>query len=246
MRPSHAETARTLLHGRLPAILRIAGRGNAMSVVHATDCAGQPLLLVHDDSELASEIAAISSLRRVTAMITVGDVPPLPSSPNLGRARVGGRLLPVGPASRREAVLEFADANPVADLLDVGRGATMYRMDVEGALLDVDNARHDIDVDDYISAWPDPLHGEEKDLLLDLACHHAQEIGAYLSDRLDPAPAATAAMPVRLDRYGFTVDTARWSLEPPRSRWARIDFPRPVTDRHDLARLLHPALFHDR
>ena len=41
---------------------------------------------------------------------------------------------------------------------------------------------------------------------------------------------------VRLDRYGFMVRLG--------NRLARLSFPRPVTDRHDLAHLLHPVLCH--
>jgi hypothetical protein len=39
-----------------------------------------------------------------------------------------------------------------------------------------------------------------------------------------------------MDRYGFMV-----RLD---GKLARLSFPRPVSDRHDLARLLHPVLCH--
>jgi hypothetical protein len=41
---------------------------------------------------------------------------------------------------------------------------------------------------------------------------------------------------VRIDRYGFMVRLG--------DRLARLAFPRAVTDRHDLADLLHPVLCH--
>ena len=49
---------------------------------------------------------------------------------------------------------------------------------------------------------------------------------------------------VRLDRYGFTLDVGRPEADTSRSRWVRLSFPRPLRDRHELAHLLHPVLFH--
>jgi hypothetical protein len=95
----------------------------------------------------------------------------------------------------------------------------------------------DVDPDDYASASPDPLRSIEFDLLTDLADHHVEEMAAYVRRRLGQA-ARPGDEPrvVRLDRYGFLVRLGE--------RLARLAFPRPVTDRHDLAHLLHPVLCH--
>jgi hypothetical protein len=92
-------------------------------------------------------------------------------------------------------------------------------------------------VDEYAEATPDPLSRIEFDLIADLADHHMAEMSAYVRKHLGPA-AQPVAEPrvVRMDRYGFMV-----RLD---DRLARMAFPRPVTDRHDLAHLLHPVLCH--
>ena len=241
MGPTFAETARTLLSGRIPGVLRIAGRRERLDVVHATDCTGRPLLLVADDSETA-RVLADPSARDWPGVLTVDDVPPLDSSPDRGRAHAAGRVRRLDESELREAVLEFADANPVADLLDVGATTAIHRIEVDQVWLEVDGTLHEVDGDDYIVASPDPLHEEEKDLLLDLAGHHAAEIGGYLARCLEGAGVVVTRcpLPVRLDRHGFVVDPA--AVSPP--RWIRLDFPRPVRDRQELADLLHHVLFH--
>jgi hypothetical protein len=62
-------------------------------------------------------------------------------------------------------------------------------------------------------------------------------MSAYVRRRLGSAfQPRTEPRVVRMDRYGFLV-----RLD---DRLARLAFPRPVTDRHDLAHLLHPVLCH--
>jgi hypothetical protein len=95
----------------------------------------------------------------------------------------------------------------------------------------------DVDPDEYAAASPDPLRTIEFDLIADLADHHLPEMTGYLRRQLGPAadPAADPEV-VRIDRYGLLVRTG--------GRLARLGFPRAVTDRHDLAHLLHPILCH--
>jgi hypothetical protein len=119
----------------------------------------------------------------------------------------------------------------------VGDTQVLHRMQVAEVRYERDNALFDVDPDEYAEASPDPLRPIEFDLLADLDGHHVAEIGDYLRRRLGPAARRDdAPRVVRLDRYGFLVRLG--------DRLARLAFPRAVTDRHDLARLLHPVLCH--
>lgn len=249
MHPSPAELARTLTHGRLPGVIRVAHRPAAVPVHHATDPSGRPLVLVRDDSDLG-RLAAEGP----TGTLTVRDRPPLPDSPRWGRVLLAGRLRRLVPDAAAEQALMFAEANPVGDLLDVGFGSSLY-------VIDVGRIRHfgrsgaaDIDPDAYAAAGPDPLHEHERDLLLDLNDHHVPQITSYFRELLDAAgrPYGPRLRAARLDRYGFLVnldheDAGTRTQSPPHGRlgprFARLSFGRPVRCRHELARKLGPVLF---
>jgi hypothetical protein len=230
MKPSPAEIARTLARGRLPGSLQPAGRTEPVAVDHAIDRTGRPLILVRDGDRLDPG---------GPATLSVADVPPLPGAPSLGRVRVDGRLHRLTAAEALAAVHAFAESNPVADLLDVGRGASLCQIDVTRVRLDRGPTTVDIDPIAFAAAEPDPLHELEPDLLADLADHHGPQIESYFRCLLAVTgrPARTPPRPVRLDRYGFLVDIG----EP--DRCVRLSFHRPVHCRHDLALLLRPVLF---
>jgi hypothetical protein len=241
MAPSHAEVARTLLQGQIPAKLRLAGQAVWRPVVHATDCCGHVLMLVDDDSELA---VALHSHDRAwaPAAVCAWDVPPLAGAPLRGRAGIAGRIVELGGVALRWALADFARVKPLPGLLDVGRGARLYRVEAELVRYGVGGHTYDIGVEDYLGQDPDPLQHAEKDVLLDLRGRHAQRVAAFLSRRLEvPGDSRHGPpLPVRLDRHGFTVEIT----DPPR-RWCRLDFPRPISGPTALADLLRPILAHD-
>lgn len=237
MAPSHAELARTLARGRLPATLRAGDLRGRMH--HATDRTGRPLVLLRDGDALRR---ALPGTIAVPAELSVTDVPPLPGAPSLGQVRISGPLRRLEPAGARAAADEFAQANPVPDLLDLGQGAGMYAMDVAAVVLEHRGTAHTIDLASYAEAEPDPLHELERDLLADLADHHGPRVESYFRFLLAVAGVPCCEQPprpVRLDRYGFVVDLGSRG-------WARLNFDRPVYCRHELAQLLHPVLFHRR
>jgi hypothetical protein len=242
MRPSRAEVARTLARGRLPGLLQLDGLPEPAPVRHATDPTGRPLLLVRDDDDLD---AALLACDRPAVRLSVQDVPPVERAPSLGRVRIDGRArrLPAGEAAA--AVQDFAEGNPIADLFDVGRGTSMWLVNVDRVRLDNPLTTVDIEPAWYAAASPDPLHELERDLLADLADHHAPQIDSYFRCllALTGNPCRTAPRAVRLDRYGFIVDIGGPDSEPAPEHWVRLSFPRPVHCRHDLAHLLHPVLF---
>lgn len=257
MRPSPAEVARTITHGRLRGSLRIGTTAKLTNVCHASDTAGRPLTLVRDGDPLSHAFPRAGDEPGPKAELYVRDLAPVNGAPALGAVRISGRLRRLGRAEAAAAVLEFADANPITDLLDVGRQAAICRLEVEdvrlepSAWLATDPAfqpAQRIDLTAYQGARPDPLHAIERDLLLDLSDHHTKQIESYLRCALSALGVPCHATPqaVRIDRYGFTADSGPAPDGSSDQRWTRVDFVRPVRDHHDLAHLLHPLLFHSQ
>jgi len=265
MRPSAAETARTLARGRLPGLVRIGDASPGASsggpfgdlpvagIQHATDRLGRPLLLAPAGEELATRLARAEGPVRLS--LSVDDVPPRPGAPSLGRVRIVGDLRPVPPAETREAVLEYAGSSADPDLFDVGADpgdrVAIHRLEPSRVTLsrassERGGATEIIDPAAYAAAEPDPLHECERDLLHDLADHHRTQLEDYLRRLLDDPRAFAHGPPqaMRLDRYGIVLDLnpGPASERGERRRWMRLEFARPVAGQHDLAHLLHPIL----
>ncbi|WP_157987604.1 DUF2470 domain-containing protein [Jiangella endophytica] len=237
--PSPAERARTLLRGRLPGLLFLDDVAVPLPVRHGTDHVGQPLLLVPAAGGLREALRSRGPVGP-GGVLRVDDVPPTADAPSLGQARASGRLHPVADDAGLAAALEFAEANPLPSLLGVGTEAVLYRLHLTGVHLVTEQGGGPLNPAEYAAAEPDPLHEAERDLLLDLADHHRDELEPWFRAALASAGIdADHPRAVRLDRYGFTADTGR-----PRRRWVRLDFTQPLDTVEQLAELLHPVLFH--
>jgi Domain of unknown function (DUF2470) len=237
MQPTHAEVARTLAAGHLPARAHIAGRRGPFPLRHVTDAHGRVLLLSPRDGVLAGARRTTEDADETPLVLDIADVPPIAGAPSRGRVWVAGwATLLMGDEARRGA-LDYADMDGDGDLLDVGDTLVLHRMHVAELRYEHDGALFDVDPDKYAQASPDPLRTIEFDLIADLTEHHAAEITAYVRRGLGPlAHPPEAPEVVRLDRYGLLVRIG--------NRLARVAFPRAVKDRHDLAHLLHPVLCH--
>jgi hypothetical protein len=237
MQPTHAEVARTLAAGHLPASAHIACRQGPFPVRHVADSQGRLLLLSPRAGVLAAALRPLEGNDDTALVLDISDVPPVAGAPSLGRIWVAGwaRLLTGDEA--RAAALDYAETDPASDLLDVGDSQVLHRMDVAEIRYERDGALVDVDPDEYAEAGPDPLRAIEFDLIADLADHHVPQMTDYVRRQLGPAadPSVNPEV-VRLDRYGFLVRIG--------DRLARLAFPRAVKDRHDLAHLLHPVLCH--
>jgi hypothetical protein len=131
----------------------VAGWPQPIPVRHATDCVGRPMVLARVGSDIARALGAVDARSRVAAMLSVEDHEPS----SLGRVKVGGWVHRLDADEVGPARLEFAEANPVADLLDVGAGVTMYAVEVDRVELQRNAMTVDIDVDAFIAADPNPL-----------------------------------------------------------------------------------------
>ena len=238
MQPTHAEVARTLAAGHLPATAHIACRQGPYPVRHVADGQGRLLLLSPKKGALTAALRPTTKGIDDTALVLdIADVPPVAGAPSLGRVWVAGWAIALDGEQARQAALDYADTDPAADLLDIGDSQVLHRMDVAEVRYERHGVLVDVDPDEYAEAAPDPLAAIEFDLIADLADHHVDEMSDYVRRRLGPAASRDDdPRVVRLDRYGFMVRLG--------DRLARLSFPRPVADRHDLAHLLHPVLCH--
>lgn len=245
MRPTAAEVARTLASGRLKGTLEFSDGPPVTAFRHATDRFGRLLVLSRDADEPKTGLRHRTGAPHVE--LTVEDVPPSRGAPGLGRVILSGPMHRVLPRAIRPAVLEFARSNPVPELFDVGEGATLHLIEVSRVSLRRSGATDPVDAAEYAAAEPDPLHECERDLLDDLADHHAEQLDSAVRRLLGPAgrrAPAPAAKAVRLDRYGLLVDLGSAERGPKSGRWARLEFARGVRYQHELAHVLHPILFH--
>jgi len=237
MQPTHAEVARTLAAGHLPASAHIACRQGPFPVRHVTDVQGRALLLSPKDGALAAALHPLEGNTDTALVLDIADIPPIAGAPSLGRIWAAGWATRLDGDEARAAALDYADTDAATDLLDVGDTQVLHRMHIAEIRYERNNALFDIDPDEYAEASPDPLRAIEFDLLADLADHHVAEISDYVRRQLGPvARPDDEPRVVRLDRYGFMVRLG--------NRLARLAFPRAVADRHDLAHLLHPVLCH--
>jgi hypothetical protein len=237
MQPSPAEVARTLAAGHLPATAHVACRPGPFPVRHVADDHGRLLLLSPAGGTLTAALRPQDGADDTAMVLDIADVPPMADSPSLGRVWVSGWAKRLDGPAAREAALDYAAVDASGDLLDVGDGQVLHRLEVAEVRYERHDTLLDVDPDAYAEATPDPLRLVEFDLIVDLSDHHVAEMAAYVRRHLGPA-AQPSGEPrvVRLDRYGFVV-----RLD---NRLARMAFPRPVSDRHDLAHLLHPVLCH--
>ncbi len=237
MQPTHAEVARTLTAGHLPAVAHIACRPGPLPVRHVTDANGRVLLLSPRDGAFTAALRPQEGADDTAMVLDISDVPPMAGSPALGRVWVSGWARLLEGDESRAAALDYAEVDASGDLLDVGAGQVLHAMEVAEVRYERHETLFDVDVEEYAEATPDPLRRIEFDLIADLSDHHMAEMSAYVRKHLGPAAQPrTEPQVVRMDRYGFMV-----RLD---DRLARMAFPRPVADRHDLAHLLHPVLCH--
>jgi hypothetical protein len=237
MQPTHAEVARTIAAGHLPASAHIACRQGPFPVRHVTDAQGRALLLSPRDGALTAALRPIEGNADTALVLDVTDIPPIAGGPSLGRVWIAGWAVALSGDEALAAALDYADTDAASDLLDVGDTQVLHRMRVDEVRYERNGVLFDVDPQEYARAAPDPLRAIEFDLIADLADHHVAEMTSYVRRQLGPvARPGEEPRVVRLDRYGFMVRLG--------DRVARLAFPRAVEDRHDLAHLLHPVLCH--
>ena len=238
MQPTHAEVARTLAAGHLPATAHIACRPGPYPVRHVTDAQGRVLLLSPRNGALTAALRPTRGHRRHRARPRhrrrAAGRRRAVAGPRLGRRLGRSRSTATRPA-RPRSTTPTPTRPPTCSTSATPRSCTAWtwpRCATNATACSWTSTRTS-------TPKPPPTRCApiEFDLIADLADHHVEEMSDYVRRQLGPA-ARPGDEPrvVRLDRYGFMVRLG--------DRLARLAFPRPVTDRHDLAHLLHPVLCH--
>ncbi|MDG4825559.1 hypothetical protein O7635_27235 [Asanoa sp. WMMD1127] len=128
---------RALAAGQHPGMVQVArgatGRRGPYPVRHALDGAGSPLLLVTADDPVDLALTAPDS-HDVAAVLGI-------AAPDGSRIWISGWSTRLREPLARRAALEFAAHRPVADLLDVGQGHALHRMDVAEVRLEHPDGR---------------------------------------------------------------------------------------------------------
>jgi hypothetical protein len=120
--------------------IRVVWSSNTFRVRHALDPAGRPLLLCRAGGVLDTALTANDAV--VCRFDSGGD-----------EVWVAGWAAPA-----LDAAQDFAATNPQGDLLDVGRGFGIYRIDVaEVRVRRGGGPIEEIDVDDYMAEFSEPV-----------------------------------------------------------------------------------------
>jgi hypothetical protein len=241
--------------GHLPARIRTeCGSTNPLghsvtefAVTHVTDRMGRILLLLPDDSPVDRALRPVAADGDAVAQLVVADRQPVSGSPWRGRVTISGWATRLSGVAAHRAAMDFADVNPLGDLLDVGRGSVLYRLDLaeiewttpgyDAEDTEPDGLRRvDVDVDAFLDAEPDPFGADEPKLLADLADHHTDLLEELCAQaRAATIPGASNARALRLDRYGLTLGVDVGGEE----RWIRAGFRYPIADLRELAEVFH-------
>jgi hypothetical protein len=225
LQPDPAERARTVV-ARGVATVCAPGLQSSRVLAHALTAAGQTLLVVPRDGEVAAagRRAPGSDL---SALVMVSDRAPVPlRHPVRAQLWLSGWLTPVRPNDERAALLAFADVRAEEVLLDVGRSAALLRLDLAEVVLGGRRRGIDVSPAELLAARPDPLAAVEADLLRHLDRDHAEFLA--LLGRSVPAGMVgpdDVLRPLGIDRFGV-----RLRIERPRGfQDLRLPFARPLT-----------------
>ncbi|SNS12943.1 Protein of unknown function [Geodermatophilus pulveris] len=229
LRAEPAERARTV-GSRPSAALCVRGLDAVRPLAAATTATGATHVLVPTGGEVD---AALAGREDVTAVLMVSDRAPVPlRDPVRAQLWLSGWLTPLRPADRRAAALEVAAVRPVGALLDVGRGATLLRLDVAEVVLREGSRCTEVGPQAYAQARPDPLAAVEARVLQHLDRTHPEVLdllGARLpAGELGPRD---VVRPLGVDRLGYRLRIER----PTGHRDVRVPFPRPLTCPGQLA-----------
>lgn len=203
--PTAAERARSMAVRGGTACLVGTGAPQATPLVHHVRADGSAVLLVDDTDPVLDAIRAAPG-GDLAAMLELTDHAPVDlREPVRGLLWITGRLwLPDAETARRNA-LQVADVWPNPDLLQLGHGATLVRLDPGSAVLSDAEGSAALAPVDLAAARPDPFCRYEQHWLAHLEQAHADVLRA-LARHLPPAIRdlrGAQIRPLGVDRCGI-------------------------------------------
>lgn len=202
--PTDAERARSVAARGGTAALVGTGETAVTPLLHQVRADGSAVLLFPDDEPLLARVREAAG--GFTAMLELTDQAPVDlREPVRGLLWVTGRLWQPEPDVARRFALQVADVLPSPELLRLGHGATLVRMDPDFAVLSDAEGSAVLAPVELAAARPDPFCRGERQVLAHLeACHPealialARHLPAALRDRRD-----IRVRPLGLDRCGL-------------------------------------------
>jgi Protein of unknown function (DUF2470) len=201
--PTAAERARSVAARGGTASLVGTGAAPATPLVHLVRADGSAALLLADEDPVLELIRQRDG--EVAAMLEITDRAPVDlREPVRALLWITGRVrLPDAESGRRIAV-QVADSHPHPDLLRLGHGATLIRLDPDFAVLSDAEGTAALAPVELAAARPDPFCRYEKQWLAHLEMAHPEVFDAlarYLPSPLRDRPARVR--PLAVDRCGL-------------------------------------------
>jgi hypothetical protein len=205
--PTPAERARSVAVRGGTACLVGTGAPRATPLVHHVRADGSAVLLLPDGEPVLDAIRAAPG-GEFAAMLELADHAPVDLlEPVRALLWITGRLWIPDPDSARRIALQVADVRPHPDLLDLGHGLTLVRLDPGSAVLSDAEGTAALAPVELAAARPDPFCRYEGQWLAHLEHAHADVFRA-LARHLPPALRDlrdARIRPLGVDRCGLRV-----------------------------------------
>ena len=203
--PTAAERARSMAVRGGTARLVGTGFPQAAPLVHHVRADGSAVLLF-DDAEPVLEAVRTAPGGDYPAMLEVTDHAPVDlREPVRGLLWITGRLWIPDPETARRVAIQVADVRPDHELLRLGHGATLVRLDPGSAVISDAEGSAALAPVDLAAAEPDPFSRYEQYWLAHLEQAHPDVLGAlvrHLPPHLRDARGARVR-PLGVDRCGI-------------------------------------------
>jgi hypothetical protein len=238
--PTDAERARSVAARGGAAALVGTERGAPVTpLVHHVRADGSAILLLADDEPLLERVRK-AGRGELAVMLELADRAPVAlREPVRGLLWITGWLWLPDPRAARRMALQVADVRPHEHLLDLGRGATLVRLDPGSAVLSDGDGCAALRPVDLAAARPDPFCCVEDRWLAHLEEAHPEVLAAlarHLPGELGRRGARVR--PLGVDRCGL-----RLRVEAPdRDHDVRLAWPAGANTAEELREQLHRLL----
>lgn len=203
--PTDAERARSVVARGGSAFLVGTGAPRTAPLVHHVRADGSAVLLLDDDDPVVDRIRKAPGAE-FAAMLELTDHAPVElREPVRALLWVTGRLWLPDPEAARRVALQVADVRPHPELLQLGHGATLVRLDPSSAVLSDAEGSAALAPVELAGARPDPFCRYEQHWLAHLEESHPEVLIAlarHLPPRLRELRGARIR-PLGVDRCGL-------------------------------------------